>query len=172
MPGVTGLLGPNGAGKIDAAATGDRPAAAEPGQRPRPGPGGLEQRGAQSPHRPVPGAGRLLRVDDRLGLRPHLRRLSGLARGEARTAAEPRDRCRRHDAEQGPRDSRLLEGHAAAHQTGPGPGPRSGRAVPRRAAHRHRPGGPARLDGHHPAARRARAKACWFPATCCTKCNR
>ena len=73
--------------QIDAAATGDRPALRQPGEGARPGPAGLEQPGAQSPHRPLPGAGRLLRMDDGLGLRPHLRPLAGLSRAAARDAA-------------------------------------------------------------------------------------
>ena len=59
--------------QIDAAATGHRPAPAQPGRGPRARPRRLEQPRAQSPHRPVPRAGRLLRMDDRLRLRPHLR---------------------------------------------------------------------------------------------------
>ena len=119
--GVTGLLGPNGAGKstLLQLATGQL--------RPSQGPvavlgKGLEQPRAQSVHRPVPRAGRVLRVDDRLGLRAHLRAAQRAA--AARTRARPRPRTidvGRHDQEPRPRDPRLLQGHAAAHQDGAGP---------------------------------------------------
>ena len=72
-PGVTGLLGPNGAGKstLLQLATGQlRPSQ---GQRARPRAPDLEQPGPDAARRPLPRAGRLLRMDDRLRLRPHLR---------------------------------------------------------------------------------------------------
>ena len=75
-------------GQVDAAATGHRPALRQPGDGPRPRPAGLEQLRAQPPDRPVSRAGRVLRVDDRLGLRPHLARLAGISRKAARDAAE------------------------------------------------------------------------------------
>ena len=112
--------------QVDAPATGHRPAPAEPGHGPRPRPARLGQPGPQPPHRPVPGAGRLLRVDDRPRLRPHLRppERAGPARGDA-TAADRAMDARRHDRAHEPGDPRLLEGHAAADQAGPGAGPRA-----------------------------------------------
>ena len=96
-PGVTGLLGPNGAGKstLLQLATGQlRPSQ---GSSPRAGSDRLEQCRAQSLDRPVPGAGCLLRMDDRLGFRPHLcptERASSPRRPRRR---RPHDRRRRHD---------------------------------------------------------------------------
>ena len=68
-PGVTGLLGPNGAGKstLLQLATGQlRPSQ---GTVRVLGQNVLGQPGAEPRRRPVPGAGRLLRVDDRPRLR-------------------------------------------------------------------------------------------------------
>ena len=99
-------------------------------------------------------------------------RLSGMSRSEARNAAE-----RTLEAVGMTKNKdRAIRGYSKGMrqriEAGPGAGPRSGGAVPRRAAHRHRSGGPPRPDGHHSAAWAAKEKACWFPATCCTKCNR
>ena len=99
-------------------------------------------------------------------------RLTGMGRRGGRGRGRKRHGHRRHDRAHGPRHSRLFQGHAAADQAGPGAGPRAARAVPRRAAHRHRPGRPSRTDRGHPRSGRARAAACWSPATCCTRCRR
>ena len=102
-------------------------------------------------HRPVPGAGRLLRVDDRPRLRPHLRpaQRAGPAARRARPPTraidavgmtEHMDRAIRGYSKGMRQRTKLAQ--ALVHD------PR--RAVPRRAAHRHRPGGPPRPDRHHP----------------------
>ena len=52
-------------GEEHAPATGDRSAPAQPGRGPRAGPSPVEQRGLEPADRPLPRAGRLLRVDDR-----------------------------------------------------------------------------------------------------------
>ena len=76
-PGVTGLLGPNGAGKSTMLqlATGQlRPSQ---GQVRVLGHRAWNNAAADAARRPLPRAGRLLRVDDRAGLRPHLRAADG-----------------------------------------------------------------------------------------------
>ena len=73
-PGVTGLLGPNGAGKSTLLQLATGQLAPEPRERSacwvRPV---WNNAVAESLDRPVPGAGCLLRMDDRLGFRAHLR---------------------------------------------------------------------------------------------------
>ena len=97
-PGVTGLLGTERRRQVDAAATGDRPAAAEPGNGPRAGPKRVEQCGAESLDRPVSGAGCVLRVDDGLGFRVHVRTAERLAARRCAHGGRADDRGGRHDA--------------------------------------------------------------------------
>ena len=148
--GVTGLLGPERGGEVDAVAAGHGAVA-------------IRARARSACWASV--CGTIATLNRRIGLCPEqdafyewmtgrdfvhtCARLSGLARGEARSRGRAGDGSGRHDEAPGPRDSRLLEGHAAADQAGPSPGARARRAVSRRAAHRHRPGRPPRPDGHH-----------------------
>ena len=143
-PGITGLLGANGAGKIDADQAGQRPIAAEPGNR-------ADRR----------------RIDawstaakHHLGYSPDLNsfyeemtgrefvytmaRLHGFSRAEARERTDVRAGRSRHGRSGRSAAGRLQPRHAAAHQAGPGPGPRSLAVVARRAAVGHRSRRPAR----------------------------
>ena len=62
-------------------------------------------------------------------------RLTGMGRRAATAAAEKAIARVGMTENMGRADSRLFERHAAADQAGPGPGPRTPRAVPRRTVH-------------------------------------
>ncbi len=130
--GVTGLLGPNGAGKstLLQLATGQlRPSQGTVrvlGQH------RVEQSIPQSPHRLMPGTGRILRMDDRPGLRADLCPAfwNGPGRGERGSRARTLEAVGM-TPNQRPGDARLFQGHAPAHQAGPGVGSRPRRSLPR-----------------------------------------
>ena len=127
----------------------------------------------QSLDRPLPRARRLLRMDDRLGLRVSPARGSAACRVHAaRTAAERTIESVGMTQHQDRAIRGYSKGMRQRIKLAQALGARPGGAVSRRAADGHRPGGPPRPDGHHHAARAAKAKACSSRATCCTKCNR
>src|SRR5262249_6492983 len=98
-------------------------AATEPersvGTRPR----AVEQSGPEPLCRAVPRTGCLLRMDDGLGLCLYLRPAERDEPCGCRRRSRMGRGARADDRAPGPGHSRLLQGHAATDQAGPGPGP-------------------------------------------------
>ena len=157
--GVTGLLGPNGAGKSTLLQLATGQLYASQGRVRVLGQPVWNNSALNRQIGLCPGAGRLLRMDDRLGLRAN----PGPTGRDQSAGGTSRDRAghrrRRHEAAPGPGDWRIFQGHAPADQAGPGPGPRSASSVSRRTADGDRSAGPARPDGRLSNGWERRAKA-------------